>query len=126
MKEISPPTNIPDLAARLKVLAEPKRLQILNLLMEGVQCNCELGDFLEMTPSLISHHLRVLREVGLVDMEKDALDGRWIYYSVNKAALRQLNEAFGAFFQPERIKPRHYAYGPQAAFLPLSEVETAV
>jgi ArsR family transcriptional regulator, arsenate/arsenite/antimonite-responsive transcriptional repressor len=108
-----PPTDLQSLADRLKVLAEPKRLLILNLLMEGIQCNCELGDYLDMGASLISHHLRVLREAGLVDMERDALDGRWIYYSVNEEALIELNEAFGLFFDPARIKPRHMACGPQ-------------
>ena len=39
-----PPDNLQVLAERLKVLAEPKRLLILHLLMEGVQCNCELGE----------------------------------------------------------------------------------
>jgi ArsR family transcriptional regulator, arsenate/arsenite/antimonite-responsive transcriptional repressor len=62
-----------------------------------------------------SHHLRVLREVGLVDMEKDLLDGRWVYYSINETALQPLNEACDAFFQPERVKPRHYACGPSAS-----------
>ena len=76
-----PPANLTDLADRLKALAEPKRLLILHLLMEGVQCNCELGDALEMAPNLISHHLSVLRKAGLVDVERDALDARWIYYS---------------------------------------------
>ena len=62
MKGITrPPTNLQTLADRLKVLAEPKRLLILHLLMEGVQCNCELGDALQMAPNLISHHLSVLR-----------------------------------------------------------------
>ena len=47
---------------------------IFHLLMEGVQCNCELGDGLQMAPNLISHHLRVLREAGLVDVERDIQD----------------------------------------------------
>ena len=58
-------TDLLALAGQLKVLAEPKRLHIVHMLMEGVQCNCELGDALEMAPNLISHHLRVLREAGL-------------------------------------------------------------
>lgn len=114
-KMIPLPTNLQHLAERLKVLAEPKRLLIMNLLMEGVYCNCEIGEFLDMTPSLISHHIRVLRRVGLVEMEKDALDARWVYYSVNEVALRELNDAFGAFFQPQRIKPRRPSCGPQGA-----------
>jgi ArsR family transcriptional regulator len=107
------PVNLETLAERLKVLAEPKRLLIFNLLMDGVQCNCELGDALHMAPNLISHHLSKLREVGLVDVERDPLDSRWVYYSVNRAALEELNAAFGAFFDPRRIQPRQPKCGPQ-------------
>ena len=107
------PVNIEELTERLKVLAEPKRLLIFNLLMEGVQCNCELGDFLQMPPNLISHHLSKLRSAGLVDVERDAGDSRWIYYSVNRAALDELNSAFGMFFDPTRIKHRRATCGPK-------------
>lgn len=110
---LSPPVNLQILSERLKVLAEPKRLLIFNLLMEGVQCNCELGESLQMAPNLISHHLSVLRQAGLVDVERDALDARWVYYSVNRAALDELNAAFGAFFDPTRIQPRRLTCGPQ-------------
>ena len=44
-----PPTNLHSLAEKLKVLAEPNRLLIFNLLMEGVQCNCELGGNLQLS-----------------------------------------------------------------------------
>ena len=108
------PVNLETLAERLKVLAEPKRLLIFNLLMEGVQCNCELGDSLQMSPNLISHHLGKLRAVGLVDVERDAVDSRWMYYSINRAALDELNSAFGVFFNPKRIQPRQPNCGPQS------------
>ena len=111
---LSPPVNLQTLAERLKVIAEPKRLFIINLLMDGVQCNCELGDALQMAPNLISHHLSVLRQAGLVDVERDALDSRWMYYSVNRAALDELKSTFGAFFDPSRIQPRRLTCGPQA------------
>lgn len=110
-----PPTDLSRLGEQLKVLAEPKRLRILHMLMEGVQCNCELGDALEMAPSLISHHLRVLREAGLVDVERDPDDGRWIYYSLNEGLMDQLNQSFSVFFDPSRIKPRRQTCGPQGA-----------
>ena len=109
----APPVNLETLAERLKVLAEPKRLLIFNLLMEGVQCNCELGEALDMAPNLISHHLSKLRAVGLVNVERDALDARWVYYSINCTALEELNSTFGAFFDPERIQPRQPNCGPQ-------------
>jgi ArsR family transcriptional regulator, arsenate/arsenite/antimonite-responsive transcriptional repressor len=111
--EIKPtPVNLELLAKRLKVLAEPKRLLIFNLLMEGVQCNCELGASLQMPPNLISHHLSKLRAVGLVEVERDVVDSRWVYYSISRAALEELSTAFGAFFDPQRIQPRQPKCGP--------------
>ncbi len=115
----SPPVNLKVLAERLKVLAEPNRLLIFHFLMEGVQCNCELGSSLQMAPNLISHHLKVLREAGLVDVERDAQDARWVYYSINHQALDELNQAFGSFFDPQRIKPRRLTCGPQGDFIRL-------
>lgn len=118
----SPPTNLQALADRFKVLAEPKRLLILHMLMEGVQCNCELGDALHMAPNLISHHLSVLRQAGLVDVERDALDARWVYYSINRKALDELNEIFGMFFDPARIRPRRPTCGPQGALVRVGDI----
>ncbi len=117
-----PPTNLQTLANRLKVLAEPKRLLILHMLMEGVQCNCELGDALKMPANLISHHLRILREAGLVDVERDALDARWVYYAINRTVLGELNQAFGLFFDPARIKPRRPTCGPQSALVRMGDI----
>jgi ArsR family transcriptional regulator len=118
----APPTNLKRLSERLKVLAEPNRLLLLHLLMEGVQCNCELGDALQMAPNLISHHLRLLRQAGLVDVEHDALDARWVYYSINRQALDELNKHFGLFFDPDRIKPRRPTCGPQGALVRMSDI----
>jgi len=113
--EIHPaPANLEILASRLKVLAEPKRLLILEMIIQGMQCNCELGDALQMAPNLISHHLSKLREVGLVNVERDAMDSRWVYYSVNRVVLDELNAVFGAFFDPARIQPRRLSCGPSA------------
>jgi len=121
----SSPLDPAALADRLKVLAEPRRLRILNLLMDGVQCNCELGDALEMAPNLISHHLSVLRQAGLVDVTRDAVDARWIYYAINRPALDELNAVFGAFFDAARIQPRHPACGPQGALVRVTEIAIA-
>lgn len=72
-----------------------------------------------MAPNLISHHLKVLREAGLVDIERDAQDGRWVYYSINRQALDELNQTFGSFFDPQQIKPRRLTCGPQGEFIRL-------
>ncbi len=119
----APPVDLNQLAKWLKVLAEPNRLLIFHQLMEGVQCNCELGSGLQMAPNLISHHLRVLREAGLIDVERDAVDARWIYYSINRNALNELTRAFDTFFNPERIKPRRLTCGPQGEFIRMDLVK---
>lgn len=102
-----------DLADMLKVLSDPTRLMIFDLLMQGVQCNCELGDQLKLPMNLISHHLKVLRDAGLVEAEHDSMDARWVYYSINKRALNQLREQLSAFLDPQRIQPRLPTCGPQ-------------
>jgi ArsR family transcriptional regulator len=117
-----PHTDLARLAAWLKVLGEPTRLRIFDLLMDGVQCNCELGAALQLAPNLISHHLSVLRQAGLIEAEHDLHDPRWIYYSVDRAALGALNAAFGAFFDPGRIQPRRPACGPQASVIAMDDV----
>jgi len=97
---------VQDLAQRLKTLSDPTRLRIFNLLMTGTRCNCELGDALGLAPNLISHHLTVLRQANLVDAERDPVDARWVYYSINDVALDQLRTALDLFFDPARIQSR--------------------
>jgi ArsR family transcriptional regulator, arsenate/arsenite/antimonite-responsive transcriptional repressor len=96
----------------IKVVADPRRLRILDLLIDGVQCNCEIGDHLDMAPNLISHHLGVLRKAGLVVAERDPDDARWVYYSVNPVKLDEMARLFGQFFDSDRIKPRRPECGP--------------
>ena len=102
-----------DLAEVLQVLSDPTRLAIFDLLMQGVQCNCELGDKLKLPMNLISHHLKVLRDAGLVDAKRDATDARWIYYSINQHALTQLRTQLSAFLDPQRIQARLPTCGPR-------------
>jgi ArsR family transcriptional regulator, arsenate/arsenite/antimonite-responsive transcriptional repressor len=120
-----PPIAIERLTEQLKALANPKRLQMIHLLMEGVHCNCELGEALQMSPNLISHHMNILRELGLVEMERDVLDGRWVYFSLNEAALAELNHAFGAFFDANRIQPRRPTCGPQGSLVQMTDIAVA-
>lgn len=62
-----------------KALADPTRLRILLLLRARRLCVCELVFVLKMEQSRVSHQLRVLREAGLVEDERE---GRWIVYRV--------------------------------------------
>ena len=110
--------ELAQLAHWLQVLGHPNRLGIFDLLMEGVQCNCEIHERLGLSLSLISHHMRILEQAGLVLSERDAEDGRWIYYSVDQEALRQLGEALQGFLDVGRIKPRLPCCGPRSCARP--------
>jgi ArsR family transcriptional regulator len=81
------------LASALKVIADPARLRLLSLIQaqaEGEACVCHLTEPLGLSQPTVSHHLRVLREAGLVERERR---GTWAYYRVCEeplAALRRL------------------------------------
>jgi len=113
----NPTTIIEDLAALLKILAEPNRLLILDLLIQGIQCNCEIGRNLQMAPNLVSHHMNVLRQAGLVNVERDATDARWIYFSINRDKLNELHKLMELFFDPGRIQSRRPDCGPESTLL---------
>ncbi len=101
------------LAQVLRVLSDPTRLTILDLLMQGVQCNCELGAQLQLPMNLVSHHLKILRDAGLVNAERDPQDARWVYYSVNQPILNEFRAELSAFLNPKRIQPRQPSCGPR-------------
>ena len=66
-------------AARLKVLADPTRLAVLRILMDGPRHVGEINEVLEVEQTLLSHHLRVLREAGLVQAQRD---GKAVLYRI--------------------------------------------
>ena len=98
----------------LQALADANRLRILDLLMQGDSCNCELNERLGLPPNLLSHHLRTLRQAGLVRSRRDAVDGRWIYYVVSKEALARWRDWFQAFLDPARVRERLVPCGPES------------
>jgi len=66
--------------------------------------------------------MSILRKADLVNIERDTVDARWVYFSVNEPALLTLNEAFGQFFDIGRIRPRQPNCGPQTTIRPISNV----
>ena len=75
-----------------KALSDPTRLRILLLLFQKELCVCELTAILEMEQSRISHQLRVLRNVGLVE---DIREGKWIIYRATENTKKGLNLILG-------------------------------
>ena len=77
------------LAPMFKALGDPVRLRLLSMIASTVEvCVCELTGAFAVSGPTISHHLRVLRETGLVDCERR---GTWVYYRARPESLRQLS-----------------------------------
>ena len=116
-----PETN--EITAVLKALSDPNRLRIFSELMTGDSCNNELMDKLDLRANLLSHHLKVLSEAGLITSRRDQIDGRWIYYTVDRNAASQWHQWFNSFFDPNRIQKR-VVCGPegQLNFIPTSDL----
>lgn len=80
------------LAAALKVLAEPARLRLLSLIQsqpDGEACVCHLTEPLGLSQPTVSHHLKVLLESGLVAREQR---GSWAFFRVRPESLAALRE----------------------------------
>ena len=86
-------------ASWFRALGDETRLQIIDRLSEGEQCVCDLTDLLETKQSLLSFHLKTLKEAGIL---KDRREGRWVYYSLNPNALEALEQFTGTLKERSR------------------------
>jgi ArsR family transcriptional regulator len=77
------------LAAVAKALGDPVRLQLVDVLRKhaGKVCVCELVPLFNLSQPTVSHHLKILRDAGIVDSERRGL---WAYYYVIPDALQDL------------------------------------
>jgi ArsR family transcriptional regulator len=88
------------MAAALRVLADPVRLQIVSLLaVTDEACVCDMTPSVGVSQPTVSHHMRVLFEAGLVEREQR---GRWVYYRL----------------RPEPLEALAGALAPRSAFAP--------
>lgn len=85
-----PPRQAELLAPMFKALGDPVRLRLLSLIAshaDGEVCVCELTPAFDLTGPTISHHLKVLRDAGLIDCERR---GTWVYYWLRPGVLARL------------------------------------
>jgi ArsR family transcriptional regulator, arsenate/arsenite/antimonite-responsive transcriptional repressor len=87
-------------AMRFRALGDETRLRIIEQLVSGERSVSDLMVRLDLGQSLMSHHLRILRESGLVS---DRRDGRWIHYSIAEPALAACRLAL---YEMEPLRPR--------------------
>lgn len=99
--EVDPDQGLPaaeaaDLVERFKLLADPVRLQILDVLSrnEGQVCVCDLEAAVPVKQPTVSHHLKILRNAGVVETERR---GVWAYYFVNRARLEDLRRSVATY-----------------------------
>ena len=78
------------MAVLAKAIADPVRLQLVDVLRKhaGKVCVCELVPLFDLSQPTVSHHLKVLRDAGIVDSERQGL---WAYYYVVPGALDELS-----------------------------------
>jgi ArsR family transcriptional regulator, arsenate/arsenite/antimonite-responsive transcriptional repressor len=78
------------MAVIAKALGDPVRLQLIDVLRKhaGKVCVCELVPLFDLSQPTVSHHLKVLRQAGIVGSEREGL---WAYYYVIPRALKQLS-----------------------------------
>lgn len=81
------------LAPMFKALGDPIRLRLAAMIASAPEvCVCDLTPAFEVSGPTISHHLKVLREAGLVDCERR---GTWVYYRIRAQALAELSRLLG-------------------------------
>jgi ArsR family transcriptional regulator len=91
LREPLTPAQAVDLAAAFKALGDPVRLRLFSLIAshpDGEACVCDLSGTFDVSQPTISHHLKVLREAGLLTSERRA---SWVYYRATTETLATLS-----------------------------------
>jgi ArsR family transcriptional regulator len=78
--------EVENLARTLKKISEPNRLKILCLLKDGEKCVCDIWQCLKLPQNLVSHHLKVLRDLNLISSKKVGLK---VFYKLNQKVVKK-------------------------------------
>lgn len=87
--------NYEDVAKKLKVISEPKRLRIIDMLSCDKLCACEILEKFDISQPTLSHDMRKLEEASLVTSWKE---GKNTYYSLDKASLDEIEDSLKLIF----------------------------
>lgn len=82
----------------LKIISEENRVRILCMLKSGSKCVCEIWPALDLPQNLVSHHLGILKEVGLVKSNKQGLK---VFYKLNDKKLNKQLANLNLFLKPK-------------------------
>ena len=93
------------IAERFKALSDPARVSIVNRIAgQGEVCTCQLTEPLGLSQPTVSHHLRVLKEAGLIEVARRR--GTWTFYRLVPDAMEQLAFAIGGSPEPRGVLAR--------------------
>jgi ArsR family transcriptional regulator, arsenate/arsenite/antimonite-responsive transcriptional repressor len=92
--------NLARTARLCRALSDENRLRIIGMLTSGERCVCELTAALDLGQSLLSHHLKTLKDAGVVT---DRREGRWVYYTLNCDALDELGTSLESLTPPAGV-----------------------
>nr|WP_319474222.1 metalloregulator ArsR/SmtB family transcription factor [uncultured Sphaerochaeta sp.] len=81
----------------LKAIADPTRICIVHILSCGELCVCEIQKYFNLSQPTLSHHLAILRDVGIVTASRK---GKWMYYGINREQVKLLTGFLDAVFLP--------------------------
>ncbi|MBW7570600.1 MULTISPECIES: ArsR/SmtB family transcription factor [Succinivibrio] len=81
--------DIKTASAICKALSDQNRLKIIELLSDGEKCACRLLEELNITQPTLSHHMKLLTDLELVNYRKS---GKWQHYSINTAVFDKFND----------------------------------
>ena len=87
--------NYEDIAKKLRVISDPKRLKIIDMLSCDELCACEILEKFDISQPTLSHDMRKLEEAGLVTSERD---GKNTYYSLDKDSLDEIENSLNLIF----------------------------
>jgi DNA-binding transcriptional ArsR family regulator len=84
----------------LKIISEENRLKILCLLRKEEKCVCDIWQYLDLAQNLTSHHLKVLKDFGLVSSRQEGLK---VIYSINKKVVKKYLKLLNKFLKEKKI-----------------------
>ena len=87
--------NYEDIAKKLRVISDPKRLRIIDMLSCDELCACEILEKFDISQPTLSHDMRKLEEVGLVTSWRE---GKNTYYSLDKDSLDEIEDSLRLIF----------------------------
>lgn len=79
--------NYKEKAELFKVLSDPNRLQIVDMLSCGEMCACKILEKFNITQPTLSHHMKILIESGLVESRKEV---NWVHYKLKEDKIKEL------------------------------------